>query len=135
MAESNEMEEFLKSVPPNIREQHRQGLKHRDYVLGYHEHIRQYLQDDITDTRHSLKSSKSMEQLLAMVHLLDTMQALRLNDNFEILCLNMIDFHNDTNVQPEPPNTTSNNYKDGWQMASTITGYGMQAIRFISAFL
>ena len=139
MTELDEMESFLKSVPVEIRERHRQGLKHRDYVLGYHDSIRQYLQNNIIEARRSLQSSNKTEQLVAMINLFDTIQALRLNDNFEMICLNMIDFHNDANIQTKPPSTTpdtaSDNYRNGRQMAETIATYGMQAIQVVSSFL
>ena len=40
------------------------------------------------------------------MHVLDLIQSLRVYDNFEMICLNMIDFNNDVNtsetVEPNP---------------------------------
>ena len=139
MAKSNGMEEFLTSMPFEIRESHRQGLKHRDYVLGYHEYIRQYLQTEIADTRRAIKSSSGVKQSWALMHVLDLIQSLRVYDNFEMICLNMIDFNNDTNasttVESKPPDTTSHKYQNGWQTAKTIFTSGIQILQVASAFL
>ena len=89
MAKPSSMDEFLTSMPFETRELHRQGLKHRDYVLGYHEYVRKYIQDDIAATRRAIKSNSGAEQSLALMHVFDLMQALRIYDNFEMMCLNM----------------------------------------------
>lgn len=138
MTKPSDMDEFLISVPFKTRELHRQGLKHRNYVLGYHEYIRQYLQTEITNTRHAIKSNSGVKQSLAMMNLLDLMQSLRVYDNFEMICLNMIDFNNDvkatTTVESTPPDTTSSWYKKGVQAAKTVLTYGSQTLQLMSHF-
>ena len=138
MTNSNGVEEFFTSIPFEIRELHRQGLKHRDYVFGYHKYVRQYLQTEITETRHAIKSNNSTTKSLAMMYLLDMAQSLRIYDNLELICLNMIDFNNDANasvtVESKPPDTTSSWYEKGFQAAKTVLTYGPQALQLMSHF-
>ena len=138
MAKPSDMDEFLTSMPFKTRELHRQGLKHRDYVIGYHKYVRSYLETEIIDTRRTIKFSAGNKQSWAIMHVLDLMQALRIYDNFEMICLNMIDFNNNvkatTTVEPELPDITSSWYKKGVQAAKNVLTYGPQALQLMSQF-
>ena len=138
MTALDDMKKSLKPMPFEQRERHRQGLKHRDYVLGYHESVRQFLQKEITNTIPDFTSTNNITQVSSAVYLLDLKQSIKSNDDSEMICLNMIDFNDNVNtsvtVESKPPDITSDWYKKGFEAANTILSYSSQALQLMSHF-